>query len=259
MAIDIIDKVQGKISDVAGKAAQLVYGAGNIDALKAGISKHGGMATQNRFQVVFSPPSATLLNLNAPDIIGNIIAGDFDIRNLVNDPRDIALFASRAAFPSWNIPTFEYQTTGVVNKFPYTVIQEDLTISFIVPNDYFIKKLFDNWMTGIVNVDNHITNYKDSYAVDIVVSQLNEKHIPTYSYKFQKAFPTIMTAMEFDQGGSEFQKFDVTFAYDKFIPQGLLKSNTSMVSTGFGALGLPDGSTLAQKASTFTKGIKSPF
>ena len=264
----ILDKVNNKIgettgpiTDIASKAAGLVYGKGGIDALRAGIQKHAGVAKANAFQTIFTPPSQTLLNYNKDDIIGSVISGGFDIQNLVNDPRDISLFTTRAAFPSWNIATFDYQTDGPVNKFPYTYIHEDLTLSFLCTNDYYMKKMFDTWMYGVMDVNSHVVNYKDNYVSDIVVAQLNEKHIPVYSYKFVDAYPTIVTAIEFEQGGQDLIKFDVTFVYDNFIPEGMLSSNKSMVSNGFGKLGLPGGSTIAQKSGSFTKSIakNNPF
>lgn len=254
-----VNDATGKISDVAGKAAELVYGKGNIDAMRASISKHAGPAKQNRFQVIFTPPGAELLNQNKTDIAGSIVSGGFDVRSLVNDPRDISLLATRASFPSWGIPTFEYQTTGQVNKFPYTFIHEDLTLSFLCTNDYYIKKMFDVWMNGVMDVNSHTASYKDNYVTDIVVAQLNEKHIPVYSYKFVDAFPTIVTAIEFSQDGTDLVKFDVTFAFDKFVPEGVIDSALSGVSNGFGKLGLPGGGSIAQKAGSITKSIGNKF
>jgi len=260
----ILDKVNNgigeatsPITDAASKASQLVYGKGGIDALRAGIQKHGGVAKQNRFQTIFTPPSQTLLNKNSQEVIGGVISGNFDIKQLVNDPRDISLLTTRAAFPSWNIATFDYQSSGQVDKFPYTFIHEDLTLSFLVTNDYYIKKMFDTWMNGIINISSHTTSYKGDYTTDIVVAQLNAQHIPVYSYKFTKAFPVIMTAMEFDQGSTDLVKFDVTFAYDIFEPEGMLDTNKAMVSNGFGKLNIGNGQTLSQKAGSTIQSMKS--
>ena len=41
----------------------------SIDNLKATISKKGGLAKANRFNVIFTPPKMSLLNLNN---IGNV-------------------------------------------------------------------------------------------------------------------------------------------------------------------------------------------
>ena len=40
----------------------------SIDSIKSVIGKKGGLAPSNRFQVIFSPPAVSLLNLNPENI-----------------------------------------------------------------------------------------------------------------------------------------------------------------------------------------------
>ena len=46
----------------------------SIEAIKSTISKKGGLAPSNRFQVIFAPPAVSLLNLNPENI--SITVGD---------------------------------------------------------------------------------------------------------------------------------------------------------------------------------------
>jgi hypothetical protein len=265
------DVLQDKLSGIIGKGSELLFGGGNIDTLKSAIGKHGGLARSNKFNVMFSPPGQSLLNLNRTDILESVLSGGFDMRQLINDPRDIAILCQRAQFPSWNISTFEYQANHQVNKFPYTYIHEDLTLTFLCTHDYYMKKMFDQWMNGILSVDGHVVNYKSNYAVDIVVQQLNNKFIPVYGYTFYKAYPIIVTAMELDAGSSDYVKLDVTFAYDSFNPAGLIgtaidaigaglpEGLKDIVSTGFNNLNFPGSDALAQKPGKYSdaaKGLK---
>lgn len=255
---NILDKVQGKISDVVGDISKLAIGDGSIDGFSSTISKHSGLSQNNRFNVIMTPPNTDVFPMNVPDVMNSLLTGSFDLRNLLTDPRDISFLATRAAFPSWNLSTFEYQTYEQVNKFPYSVVQEDLTLSFLCTNDYYVKKLLDGWMNAVMNVGTHIVNYKQDYVTDIVVSQLNEKGIPFYSYKFINAYPLIETAIEFEQGGTEFVQFDVTFAYDKFFTDDLAEGGRAIISNGFGKLNVPGGGTLASKVGSFgTKRVLS--
>jgi len=248
----ILDKAQDKISDITGKVSDLAFGDGSIDSLRGTIGKHGGLVHNNKFNVIMTPPNTALLNINNSDIVDNLLSGSFDIKNLLSDPRDISILCTRAALPSWNISTFEYQSNEQTNKLPYTYIHEDLTISFLCTNDYFIKKMMDQWMNGVINQDGQTVNYKTNYTTDLVVMSLNKKNIPIYSYKFINAYPLIQTAIEFEQGGTEFVNFDVTFAYDKFIPEGTLSAGASGISNGFGKLKLPgDLTNLAGKAGSY--------
>jgi hypothetical protein len=248
----ILDKAQDKISDVTGKLSDLAFGDGSIDSLRGTIGKHGGLSQNNRFNVIMTPPDTALLNINNSDIVDNLLSGSFDIKNLLTDPRDISILCTRAALPAWNISSFEYQSNEQVDKYPYTYIHEDLTLSFLCTNDYYMKKMLDQWMMGIVNLDGQTVSYKSTYKTDIVVMSMNKKNIPIYSYKFVDAFPIIQTAIEFEQGGTEFVNFDVIFAYDKFIPGGTLGSAADAISNGFGKLNLPGGVTnVASKAGSY--------
>lgn len=255
--MSILNDLTGKAANIVGGASEVAYGGGTIDTMKATIGKHGGAAKNNRFSVVMTPPTTSVFNLNAGDILDSVLTGGFDLKQLVNDPRDIAILCQRAALPSWNISTFEYQTDKQVNKFPYTYIHEDLTLSFLCTNDYYIKKMFDTWMGNIMTIDSHIANYKSAYTTDIVVNQLNEQNIPVYGYTFEKAYPVIVTAIEFEQGGQDLVKFDVTFAYDKFKPTGFTSAAIDAISNGFGKLQLPGGDALAQKVGDLSKRIGS--
>ena len=60
----------------------------SIDNLKATLSKKGGVAFANRFQVFFTPPTATLSALASKDVgslLGSLVSGG-SIKNLIPDP-----------------------------------------------------------------------------------------------------------------------------------------------------------------------------
>ena len=164
----------------------------SIDNLKATISKKGGLAKANRFNVIFTPPSASLLNLNPQSIIGSLLSGNFNAGNLINDPRDISILCQSVTIPGRNISTFDHQDVRQSNKFPYTFIDEDVTFTFLLTNDYYMRQMFDNWMSGIFDADSYRVGYKKDYSVDVVIQQLNEKNIPVYGVRLQKAFQLIL-------------------------------------------------------------------
>ena len=124
----------------------------SIDNLKATIAKKGGVAMQNRFQVFFTPPTAnsvkSLLNSDPKVLVGDIaknaISGG-SIRNMIPDPRDISILCESVNLPGRQITTIDYQAEKQSIKIPYSAINEDVTMSFILTNDYYMKKLFDDW------------------------------------------------------------------------------------------------------------------
>ena len=91
----------------------------DIDKLKSTISKKGGLAKSNRFNVMFTPPSGGLFNFNLQGIISSAISGNYNPKNLVNDPRDIALLCDSVSIPGKQISTIEQQTLREIVKIPY--------------------------------------------------------------------------------------------------------------------------------------------
>lgn len=209
----------------------------SIDNLKATISKKGGLAKANRFNVIFTPPSASLLNLNPQSIIGSLLSGNFSAGNLINDPRDISILCQSVTIPGRNISTFDHQDVRQSNKFPYTFIDEDVTFTFLLTNDYYMRQMFDNWMSGIFDADSYRVGYKKDYSVDVVIQQLNEKNIPVYGVRLQKAFPINIDSIELSQEGQDVVKMSATFAYDKFKPEGPISSTGSAIRSALDILG----------------------
>tara|TARA_B100000927_G_scaffold231727_1_gene191757 strand:+ start:8067 stop:8699 length:633 start_codon:yes stop_codon:yes gene_type:complete len=199
----------------------------SIDKLKSTISKKGGVAPANRFNVIFTPPSQSLLNLNPESLVGSLVSGNFSLKNLINDPRDISILCQSVTLPGRSISTFEHQDVRTMNKHPYTVIDEDVTMSFLLTNDYYMRQMFDNWMSGIFDNDSYRVGYKKDFSVDVVIQQLNQKNIPVYGVRLEKAFPVSMDSIELSQDSSDLVRMSVTFAYDKYVPEGPISSTAS--------------------------------
>ncbi len=200
----------------------------SIDSIKSVISKKGGLAPQNRFQVIFAPPAVSLLNLNPENIVGSIISGGFSIQNLINDPRDISILCSKATLPGRTISTFDADMHVQQNKYPQTFIDEEVTMTFRLTNDYYIKNMFETWMSGIFDTESYRVGFKSDYSVDVVIQQLNQKNIPVYGVRMEKCFPTNLSAVELDNAANDtMQEVTVTWAYDKYKPEGPISSTAS--------------------------------
>ena len=201
----------------------------DIDKLKATISKKGGVAKQNRFNVFFTPPKGSLINKDPSTLIGTIASGG-GLKNLINDPRDISLLCESAVLPGRQINTVEYQDTDRIKKQVNGVIDEDVTLSFILTNDYYIKNMFDNWTGLVFDSDNYRAGYKNDFVTDVIIQQINHKNIPIYGVKLENAFPTTLTAVTLDNNAENtIQKFSVTLSYDKYVEQNAFES---LIDTG---------------------------
>ena len=200
----------------------------SIDTLKSVIGKKGGLAPANRFNVIFAPPAVSLLNLNPENIVGSIVSGGFSIANLINDPRDISILCTKATLPGRTVSTFDHQDAVQQNKYPQTFIDEEVSMTFRLTNDYYIKNMFETWMSGIFDTESYRVGFKKDYSVDVVIQQLNQKNIPVYGVKMEKCFPTNLSSVELDNtADNTMQEVTVTWAYDKFKPEGPLSSTAS--------------------------------
>ena len=200
----------------------------SIDTLKSTISKRGGLAKANRFNLIFSSPASGLLNLSG-GVLSSWSSGG-GVGTLINDPRDISLLAENVTLPGRQISTIEYIAEKQTVKIPYGIINEDVTASFLLTNDYYIKSMFDDWLKACFDVENYRAKFKDDFAVDVVIQQLNEKNLPVYGVRLEKAFPTTVASITLDNNSeSTVQKLSVTFSYENYVPEGLLSSTRSGV------------------------------
>ena len=210
----------------------------SIEDLKALISKKGGLARANRFRVIFTPPAQTLFNLDGQQIISSVISGNFTAKNLINDPRDINLLCDAVSIPGKQISTLDYQAEKQSIKIPYGVINEDVTMSFILTNDYYMKKLFDSWQSGVFDVERYRAGYKKDFTTDIVIQQLNSKNIPVYGVRLENAFPITVSAVSLDNNSeNSVQKMSVTLSYDNYVPEDIvdtIKSTAGVIGATIG-------------------------
>lgn len=209
----------------------------SIEKLKSLVSKKGGLAKANRFNVMFTPPKQSLINLDLQGLLSSAVSGNFNAKNLINDPRDIALLCDSVSIPGKQISTIDYQTTRASIKIPYGTIHDDVALSFLLTNDYYMKTMFDKWINSIVDYDTYAVAYKDDISTDIIIQQLNEKDIPVYGVKLEGAFPVSMGEVALGNEATGIQKLNVSFAYDKCVPEGALSSTGSLIKNALSIFG----------------------
>jgi|TARA_R110000764_G_scaffold11198_7_gene33773 hypothetical protein len=209
----------------------------SIENLKSTISKKGGLAPTNRFNVIFAPPAMSLLNINPQQIIGSLVSGGFSAGNLLNDPRDISILCKTVNIPGRTLTTFDHAHDRQQNKYPYTFIDEDVTMTFHLTNDYYMRNILERWQSGIFNTESYVTGFKNDYSVDVIIQQLNQKNIPVYGVKLLKAYPVSYEGIALDNAGeNSVTEMSVTFAYDKFVPEGPLSSTGSAIRSAINTI-----------------------
>ena len=210
----------------------------SIENLKSLISRKGGLAKANRFNVIFTPPTQTLFNLDGEQIITAAIGGRFSAKNLINDPRDISMLCDSVSIPGKQISTLDYQAQKQSIKIPYGSLIDDVNLTFLLTNDYYMKSIFDKWINSIVDVDKYCVAYKKDITCDVLIQQLDEQNVPIYGVKLEGAFPTTMNELVLsNESADTIQRLSVSFSYDTYKPQGALSSTGSAIRSALSIFG----------------------
>jgi len=198
-----------------------------IEDIKGAINKHGGLARSNRFNVIITPPTQTLLNLDIQSLAVSAISGNFSVGNLFNDPREFSLLCESCSFPGRQITTLDYTTFRNSRKIPYQYANEDITFSFHLTSDFYMKKVWERWQQSIIDPKKYLIEYDDKYQSDIIIQQLDSKNLPTYGVLLKNAYPIGVNSVALDNNAEGPQKLSVTVTYEDFEPQGAIASMIS--------------------------------
>lgn len=202
-----------------------------ISDLKSSIVKHGGVARENRFAIYMTPPAGATLNLDLQNTIVSLISGTFKAANLYNDPRDMALLCESCTLPGRQILTADYQSIKQTQKLPYGFVNEDVTFTFLLTEDYYIKKIFDKWSQMVIT-DRYRMKYHNEYTTDVIIQQLNKENLPVYGVKLLKAYPVTFNPITLDNNSENTaQKYAVTMTFEDYIVEGSVSSALSSVQS----------------------------
>jgi len=178
-----------------------------------------------------TPPRQSILNLDLQGAIISAVSGTFNKRQLFNDPRDIALLCESASMPGRQVTTLDDQSIRHSIKRPSGLINEDVIFSFILTNDYYIKKIFDKWQAMVLDPQRYRVKYLNEYSTDVVIQQLNKKSLPVYGIRLKNAWPVTVNAVTLDNNSENtVQKISVTMTYENYVEEG-------GVTSAFGSLG----------------------
>lgn len=174
-----------------------------IDDIKATISRRGGLAVGNRYQVIVLPP---------PEAFGATM-----------DIRDLSILCESASLPGRQIETGDHSYYRQSVKYANGYVNEDVDIEFNLTSDFFIKDIFYKWTNLIINRDTYKLNYASTYKRDIVISQQDLQNKTVYAVKLKNAFPITVAAIAVGNSSADVQKLTVSFTYEDFeellVPQ----------------------------------------
>jgi len=222
-----------------------------IDTLKSTIGKRGGLARANRFAIYITHPKMKgsmgtgLLNTDIGGLISNA-AGSYlsggskmDPMAFVNDPRDMFLLCESVQLPGKRIATMESFVTHKAIKKPYSYMVDEVTFSFILTNDYYARKYFDQWQQMVIDQESLKVNYKNDYVTDVTLQQLTPSNdiVPAYSIKLKNAFPIAVNAIELSNAAeNSLLLCSVTLSFDDWQEQSLLDGFADLFGKGLDIL-----------------------
>ena len=196
----------------------------SIDSMKSTINRHGGVARGNRYAVYITHPSKTFTQIGRFDpatFLNNMIDGQgIHVGDFIQDPRDLFIMCQTVSLPGKRISTMEADHNHNSTKKPYSATMDEVSMTFLLTNDYYIKKYFDLWQEMIVDTthSHYKTSYKRDYTTDVVIQQLSTSNhiIPGYTLMLENAYPIQTAAIELGNGADGLMDYSVTWEYDKF-------------------------------------------
>jgi hypothetical protein len=168
----------------------------NITFLKTQLDSAGGIARGNHFEISFKTPKFQ---------------------------KEATQGFINATCESFSLPgrAVQVEEFGRYNR-PIGVSTEDITITFILTNDFGIYKLFMNWINTVVSTDINgkiegeakpKIQYKDSYKADIELHHLNLNDAKNHTIKLIDAYPTSVTDIELSSSNDDYLRMTVVMTY----------------------------------------------
>lgn len=195
----------------------------SVNTLKSSITSQGGLARQNRYLVEF------------PGVLGNVRVNEDGTGQAVVDQFNLAasgmgsyytmsLMCRSTNMPGKQILSLDRRVGLTYNKVAYGYASEDVTMTFQLTEGYNIKDYFEGWQQMAVvskgTSNAHYPRYLDEYARDVTVSQLGMDGEVKYAVKLIKAYPTTVSAIQFNDASGEPTELSVQLSYRRWTVEG---------------------------------------
>jgi hypothetical protein len=172
----------------------------NIDTFRAGGLQMGG-ARPALFDILLTPPA--------------IVPG-------AGGSAQYTLLAKAGSVPPAIVGDVQIPYFGRMVKYSGDREYPDWDITVLNDEDFVLRRILEAWsnemntsQTNQMTTQTHPLNYKAS----AIVTQYSKNNVPIASYQFDGLWPKVVDTMQLDWGNqNSIQEFNVTFAYDYWIP-----------------------------------------
>jgi len=233
-----------------------------------------GLAKPSRFEVIL--PIPTYVNsfieqsiyekiLNAPNaFFTDITSGIKNLFGVSGDKEDeqsqssnaaisryLALQCETAELPGRTIQAQDVKIYGPTFKVPFQTQFEPTTLTFICTNEFYERKLFDNWLNCIMPLDTNNLRYakgtETRYLTNIKIVQYDDFIKQIYAVELMDAFPIGVATQPLSWGEDGFHRVSIQFAYQK--TRVLYKGEYDLAAAAAALFGVA-GAKLFDKAGT---------
>jgi hypothetical protein len=158
----------------------------SVEDIKSAISSGGGLAMANRYRV--------------------------QITGLSEDQNNLC---EAYNMPGKQVLTLDRILGTDVKKVAYGHAYPDVNLTFIMTNDYSIKKFFDEWQDSMVTRDPPFNAvYWETYVRNVTLHQLDQKDNKVYTCELYDAAPTTVSDISLSYGQQNaYATFNVALSY----------------------------------------------
>lgn len=148
-----------------------------VDQLLAQFKSSNGVARANNYRVTFNGDDGNKLNI----------------------------FCDSVTWPGRQILTSDYMTSMKSYKRPYAFANDDVTINFILTNDWYTWNFLKKWQSSIINNIDEATgaytvNLKRQYTKEVLIEHLDQQDKVNKSLTLFDAYPTTLNSLELSNG-----------------------------------------------------------
>lgn len=162
----------------------------SYDQFKSQIAKEG-LARQNRFEVLISPPAFLPVETNK-----------------------ISLYCQSVSIPGVSVSSDPVRIMGEVVEVPYDRAFTGATMVFYVDTRMDVRKYFDDWVNTIQDTDRRTFKYPNDYkSKEVTVSVLRLDNTPVYNIKLFDVFPKSIGGLSLSNDTQGVMTLDVSFDY----------------------------------------------
>lgn len=134
--------------------------------------------------------------------------------------RYLALQCESAELPGKTLATADVKIYGPTFKVPYQTQYTDTSLTFICTNDFYERKLFDQWMEAIHPTDTNNLRFpkgeRSRYMTNIKIIQYDDFIKEIYAVELLDAFPIGVAPQSLSWSDDGFHRLSIQFAYQKF-------------------------------------------